>query len=94
MTAEKFWLLVGFAGQGLFSLRFLVQWIQSERARRSVIPLGFWYLSIAGGVALLAYAIHRLDPVFIAGQAAGLVVYSRNLALVLRERRSNPALAR
>ncbi len=93
MSADQFWLLVGFAGQGLFSLRFLVQWIQSERTGRSVIPLAFWYLSIAGGLTLLAYAIHRLDPVFIAGQAAGLVVYGRNLALIQRERRKQPAFA-
>lgn len=83
---ESLWLIVGFTGQALFSMRFLVQWLQSERARRSVIPEAFWYFSIAGGVTLLAYAIHRMDPVFIVGQATGLFIYLRNLHFVLRER--------
>jgi lipid-A-disaccharide synthase-like uncharacterized protein len=82
------WLAVGFIGQALFSLRFIVQWIVSEREKRSIIPIAFWYFSLAGGVTLLAYAIHRQDPVFIVGQAAGLIVYVRNLALVRRERRT------
>ena len=81
------WLIVGFAGQALFSMRFLVQWFQSERQRRSVIPIQFWYFSIAGGVTLLSYAIYRADPVFIAGQAAGLGIYTRNIILIMRERR-------
>jgi lipid-A-disaccharide synthase-like uncharacterized protein len=71
----------------MFTSRFLVQWICSERAHRSYIPLAFWYLSIAGAAILLAYAIYRRDPVFILGQAAGFVVYSRNLALIAREKR-------
>ena len=78
------WLLVGFLGQATFSLRFLVQWWRSERARRSVIPVGFWYLSLAGGVLLLCYAIHRRDPVFTLGQATGVAVYLRNLQLIHR----------
>jgi lipid-A-disaccharide synthase-like uncharacterized protein len=78
---------VGFAGQALFTFRFLAQWVLSERERRSVMPVAFWYFSLAGGVILLVYALHRLDPVFIAGQAAGLVVYSRNLYFIRRERR-------
>ncbi len=81
------WIAVGFLGQALFSGRFLVQWLSSERARRSVVPNAFWYLSIAGGVTLLAYAIHRRDPVFIAGQAAGLLVYARNVQMLWRSRR-------
>jgi lipid-A-disaccharide synthase-like uncharacterized protein len=84
---EVMWLSVGFAGQALFSLRFLVQWLASERARRSVVPVAFWFLSIAGGTTLLIYAVHRLDPVFIAGQAGGLLIYGRNLFLIQRERR-------
>jgi len=84
---EKIWLLIGFLGQGLFSARFLVQWIASEKARRSVIPAAFWFFSIAGGLTLLAYAIYRQDPVFIVGQAAGLVIYARNVYFVLLERR-------
>lgn len=84
MTAEQIWVGVGFLGQGLFSARFLVQWIASERRRRSVVPVQFWYLSLAGGIVLLSYAVYRLDPVFIAGQAAGLLVYARNLYFVRR----------
>ena len=80
------WLVLGFAGQALFSMRFLVQWIYSERCRRSVIPVAFWYFSIAGGLMLLSYAIYRRDPVFIVGQAAGFFIYSRNLYLIHRER--------
>jgi lipid-A-disaccharide synthase-like uncharacterized protein len=78
------WLAVGFLGQAMFSGRFIVQWIASERKKASVIPVAFWWLSLAGGVALFAYAVHRGDPVFILGQVAGLVVYSRNLVLVRR----------
>ena len=76
------WLAIGFLGQALFSARFMVQWIASERKKTSVVPVAFWWLSLAGGSALLAYAIHRGDPVFIAGQAAGLLVYGRNLSLL------------
>jgi lipid-A-disaccharide synthase-like uncharacterized protein len=86
-----FWLALGFVGQAIFSGRFLVQWIASERKKRSVVPGTFWWLSLAGGVTLLAYAIHRRDPVFILGQAAGLVVYGRNLVLVRREGSSEGA---
>jgi len=80
----SFWLLVGLAGQILFFGRFAVQWIQSERAGKSVIPLAFWYLSLGGGLLLLAYSIHLGDPVFILGQSAGAVVYVRNLILLRR----------
>ena len=85
---DLFWLGVGFLGQALFSMRFLVQWLQSERVKRSVIPDAFWYFSVAGGVTLLAYAIHRLDPVFIVGQGAGLFIYFRNLHFILKSRSS------
>ena len=78
----KLWIMIGFLGQALFSARFFVQWLASERVKRSVIPTAFWYFSLAGGVTLLAYAIHRQDPVFIAGQGLGLVVYLRNLYLI------------
>jgi lipid-A-disaccharide synthase-like uncharacterized protein len=84
MDSNATWLFVGFAGQALFSARFLVQWIVSERARRSVVPTAFWYLSLGGGATLLAYAIRRADPVFVVGQAAGLAVYLRNLWLIRR----------
>ncbi|MBT0957804.1 lipid-A-disaccharide synthase N-terminal domain-containing protein [Alphaproteobacteria bacterium KMM 3653] len=70
----------------LFTARFLVQWIASERARRSVVPLSFWYFSILGGLILLAYAIYRKDPVFILGQSTGLAIYGRNLWLIHNER--------
>lgn len=78
------WLAVGFLGQGMFSSRFLVQWVASERRRASVVPVAFWWLSIAGGGLLLSYALHRRDPVFVLGQAAGLLVYARNLVLIRR----------
>jgi len=85
MTSEHFWLTVGFLGQAFFSARFLVQWIASERKKESVIPVSFWFFSIGGGLTLLIYAIHRLDPVFILGQGAGLFVYLRNLYLIRRK---------
>ena len=75
------WVLLGFAGQAVFSLRFLVQWIESERAGRSVVPDAFWYLSIAGSMLLLVYALWRRDVVFTLGQSMGFFVYARNLAL-------------
>ena len=83
---DKGWLVVGLLGQALFSARFIVQWLSSERMKKSVIPSAFWYFSIAGGATLLAYAIHRRDPVFILGQATGLFIYLRNLQFVWRDR--------
>jgi lipid-A-disaccharide synthase-like uncharacterized protein len=82
------WLAVGFLGQALFSARFILQWIASERQRKSVVPVAFWWFSLLGGLTLLTYAIHRRDPVFILGQGAGLVVYLRNLYFVRREARN------
>ncbi len=82
MPNISFWIALGLFGQLLFTSRFLLQWIASERARRSVVPLAFWWLSLGGGAALLAYALWRRDPVFILGQGVGLVVYLRNLALI------------
>ena len=78
------WVLIGLAGQGCFFLRFVVQWLASERAGRSLVPKAFWYLSIAGSVVILAYATWRRDPVFIVGQSTGLFVYVRNLVLIRR----------
>jgi lipid-A-disaccharide synthase-like uncharacterized protein len=86
LTTEHIWLAIGFAGQGLFASRFIIQWFKSEMEGRSVIPLAFWYFSLGGGVILLAYAIYKKDPVFIIGQASGLLVYGRNLYLIFRER--------
>jgi lipid-A-disaccharide synthase-like uncharacterized protein len=82
MDRASWWLLVGFVGQGLFMARFLIQWISSERHKKSVVPVAFWYFSIAGGLVLLAYALYRRDPVFIAGQALGIAIYMRNLVLI------------
>lgn len=81
------WVIMGFIAQGFFTMRFLVQWVASERARRSVMPVAFWFFSVGGGSLLLIYAIHRQDPVFIAGQAMGLFIYVRNLRLIANERR-------
>lgn len=85
--AEFAWVALGLGGQALFTARFLAQWIASERARRSVVPVAFWWLSIGGGAILLAYAIYRRDPVFILGQSMGFVIYARNLWLIYAERR-------
>jgi lipid-A-disaccharide synthase-like uncharacterized protein len=85
VTADQLWLTIGLLGQALFSVRFLVQWIASERRQRSVVPRAFWYFSMGGGITLLAYAIYRRDPVFIIGQGAGLFVYARNLWFIHRE---------
>jgi lipid-A-disaccharide synthase-like uncharacterized protein len=84
VSPEQIWLGIGLLGQALFSARFLLQWIASERRKQSVVPTGFWLFSVGGGVTLLAYAIWRRDPVFIIGQAAGLVVYARNLWFIYR----------
>lgn len=87
MNQEWLWVIIGFVGQALFSARFIIQWLASERARRSIIPVAFWFFSLGGGATLLAYAIYRRDPVFIAGQGAGLIIYVRNLMLIRREKR-------
>ena len=91
VTRLDWWVLVGFIAQIFFTMRFLVQWIASERVGKSVIPLAFWWFSIGGGVLLLIYALYRRDPVFIAGQGFGVFVYLRNLYLVMRERRQATA---
>ncbi|MEQ1484858.1 lipid-A-disaccharide synthase N-terminal domain-containing protein [Methyloglobulus sp.] len=87
MDNATIWLVIGFLGQALFSARFIVQWLQSEREKRSVFPVAFWYFSIAGGVILLAYAIYKEDPVFILGQLTGLFIYFRNLYFVVYQHR-------
>ena len=81
-------LVLGFTAQILFSARFLVQWIASERAKKSVVPISFWFLSLAGGGLLLIYAIGRKDPVFILGQSLGVFIYSRNLYFIFKEKYS------
>jgi lipid-A-disaccharide synthase-like uncharacterized protein len=80
------WLLLGLAGQALFSARFLVQWVHSERRGQSLIPTAFWYFSLAGGATLFAYALHIGDPVFILGQSVGVLIYGRNLYFIHRRR--------
>ena len=92
-TTEKTWLAVGFTAQLMFSMRFIVQWIASERARRSIVPETFWYFSLFGGAMLFAYAIYRLDPVFMLGQGMGLVIYSRNIYFIRTHRKSEAAAA-
>lgn len=89
MSSGSFWLIVGFTGQGLFTARFLVQWLASERKREVVIPRAFWWLSVLGGSALLSYAISRRDPVIILGQSMGLFVYARNLMLGTKAERAS-----
>lgn len=81
MSSFSFWLMIGFVGQGLFTARFLVQWLASEREGSVVVPPAFWWFSIFGGSALLSYAVARRDPVIILGQSMGLFVYVRNLML-------------
>ena len=87
------WVLLGLVAQALFTMRFLVQWVASERAGHSVIPLAFWLFSIGGGLLLLVYALYRRDIVFIAGQAFGVFVYLRNLQFVMRDRRAKASEA-
>lgn len=82
-----FWLTLGFIGQILFSGRMLVQWVLSEKLRRSIVPVTFWWLSIGGGIFLLIYAIHKRDIVFISGQFFGVIIYARNLWLIYSERK-------
>jgi lipid-A-disaccharide synthase-like uncharacterized protein len=83
------WVILGFVAQGFFTMRFVVQWIASERARKSVIPVAFWFFSIGGGLLSFAYALTIKDPVFILGQGFGVFVYARNLYFVYRERRAS-----
>jgi lipid-A-disaccharide synthase-like uncharacterized protein len=84
------WLIIGYLGQAMFFSRFFVQWIASERAGKSVVPVSFWFLSLLGGLTLLAYSIWRKDPVFILGQACGAFIYTRNLMLIRREKARQP----
>jgi lipid-A-disaccharide synthase-like uncharacterized protein len=85
------WVVLGFVAQAFFTMRFIVQWIASERARKSVVPVAFWFFSIGGGSLLLVYALYRRDPVFIAGQALGLLVYLRNLYFIILTGRQSSA---
>ena len=91
---EKFWLVVGFVAQVLFTGRFIVQWLASEKKGISYVPISFWWLSVIGGGMLLAYACYRRDPVIIMGQLTGQIVYTRNLILIHRkkEQQTDPAV--
>lgn len=86
LDANTAWLIIGFVGQGLFFMRFLVQWIASEKAKKSVIPDLFWHFSISGGAVLLFYAFYRQDPVFILGQGLGILIYLRNLYFIRKNK--------
>jgi lipid-A-disaccharide synthase-like uncharacterized protein len=88
-SMELAWIAIGFSAQLMFSLRFIVQWLASEKARRSVVPEAFWYFSLTGGLMLTAYALHRTDPVFILGQVAALAIYSRNIYFICRGKRAS-----
>ena len=92
-ATEKWWLVIGFTAELMFVMRFIVQWVASEWAKRSVVPDAFWLFSVLGGSMLLAYAIYRVDPVFIVGQAGGLAVYLRNIHLIRKHRRAMAASA-
>ncbi|MDB3954605.1 lipid-A-disaccharide synthase N-terminal domain-containing protein [Alphaproteobacteria bacterium] len=89
MDKNLMWMIIGFVGQGFFSARFIVQWIMSEIKKQSIIPIGFWYFSLLGGVTLFAYALYKEDPVFIVGQGAGLLIYSRNLYLIRKRSKTD-----
>lgn len=86
-SGDLAWLTIGLVGQSMFMMRFVVQWIHSERHQKSVIPVSFWYLSLAGGLVVLAYGFHKAEPVIILGQLPGTIVYTRNLMLIYREQR-------
>lgn len=85
MNTTTIWVAVGFLGQGLFFMRFFVQWLASEKQGRSVIPTAFWYFSLFGGLTLFCYALWRRDPVFILGQGTGLFIYLRNIYFIKKE---------
>ena len=84
-----FWLIFGFLGQLMFTMRFVVQWIASEKRKESVIPVAFWFFSLAGGLILLAYAIRQMDPVFIAAYLLNPIIYLRNLYFIYRKKARN-----
>lgn len=86
-TDLDLWLVIGLVGQTLFMMRFIVQWIASERAKKSVMPDVFWYFSLGGGLIVLIYGLHKLEPVIILGQLPGVIVYSRNIYLIWRHKR-------
>ena len=86
MSSERLWLSVGLLAQAFFAMRFVVQWVASERRKESVFPVAFWFFSLCGGLTLFTYAVYRVDPVFILGEAAGILIYVRNLYFIGRKR--------
>jgi len=86
-----FWVVFGFIGQAMFTMRFLLQWIATEKKKESVIPVSFWYFSLAGGLMLLAYACHRMDPVFILAYLPGNFIYFRNLYFIYKKKEIAPS---
>ena len=92
LDLDTIWLTIGFLGQGLFFMRFFVQWIASEKEGKSVMPNAFWYFSLGGGLVLFSYAIWRQDPVFMLGQGTGLLIYSRNLYFIHRKQTDEPQI--
>jgi len=91
IARDPYWTMVGFFAQFLFFSRFIVQWIASERKKKSVVPVSFWFLSLAGGIALLIYSIHECNAVFIVGQATGSLIYLRNLVLIYSHKAAQKA---
>lgn len=91
LDVDHMWLAIGLIGQIIFGGRFVIQWLASEKKKESVIPVAFWWCSIGGGIMLLAYAIHKMDPVFILGQGLGLFIYARNLVFILKPKTPEPA---
>ncbi|MFD1694066.1 lipid-A-disaccharide synthase N-terminal domain-containing protein [Roseibium aestuarii] len=87
-----FWFVFGIAAQAMFMMRFVVQWLASERVGKSIVPIAFWFFSLAGGVMLLAYGLVQREPVIILGQALGLIIYLRNLRLIFKEKRQDPTV--
>ncbi len=88
LSVEKIWVAFGFLAQGIFFCRFFLQWIVSERQKKSIVPVGFWWLSLVGGIMLFGYAVHRRDPVFIVGQGMGVFIYLRNLYFIYGHKES------
>lgn len=86
---DLIWLCIGLVGQTLFMMRFIVQWVHSERHKQSLIPISFWYFSLIGGLTVLAYGFHKAEPVIILGQLPGTVVYARNLILIRRSKKTS-----
>ncbi len=85
---DTLWVMVGLFGQLMFTARFVIQWLASERAGQSVVPVAFWYFSLAGGLIVLAYGLHKWEPVIILGQLPGTVIYARNLMLIRKASRA------